>query len=412
MRARSKYCRLTLTSLATLASFAAVACQNDGRALVPDAAVPPNGPSVPTAASPSSAAGAAGPSHGSDCIGACGAAAAAGTGAAAGSGESAPAAGAPAAQEPGRAQPDPALSPGSAAAPPNADPDSELDCTEFRAHGGTSADDETPFEVPSGENYHCFYFDGPWDKAVQGVRVDALLGTKGLVHHVLLYSLSTPRKNGSSEACIGFHVDGTLIPGLGLERLPSDTGFEIQAGQGKGFLLEMHYINTGEPAVDRSGVRLCTAKKPRPRTATLTWLGSELIDLAPGRTGTATGSCTPLRAGATANQPIEIYMLSPHMHQLGRRSTTVIQRVSGATETVLDTMFDYTDPRSHAVQAKLEPGDTIETTCTYDNSTSSQVLFGPSVSDEMCYTFALAYPPGALDNPSLNLVGGQNTCFW
>ena len=89
----------------------------------------------------------------------------------------------------------------------------------------------------------------------------------------------------------------------------------------------------------------------------------------------------------------------------------MIQRASGATEMVLDAMFDYTTALAlgggEARARRHDPDDRH-----VRNSTSNRVLFGPSVNDEMGYTFALAYPPGALDNPSLSLVGARNTCFW
>jgi hypothetical protein len=411
---RTKPRGYTPNILVTLASICLLACQNDGRPSAAAPVVPMGVPGEPITAwvIPSASAGAPAANEGPVCSGACGAAGSPSPGGSAGS-DTASADRTPPAQDEPAGGSGATLDREATPTPPEvSEPSEEVDCVDFRAHGRSGASDETPFMVPAGENYHCFYFHGPWDKPIQGVRVDPLTGTKGVAHHLALYSVPTRHVDGSSEPCLGLGSDGTLIPAFGLESLPSDTGFAVPAGKGRSFLLELHYINTGEPIEDRTGVRLCTARTPRPRTATLTWLGTEQIELAPGRTGTATGSCTPLRAGAKADEPIELYMLSPHMHQLGRRNKTVIRRASGATETLLDAPFDYADPLAHSVQAKLEPGDSIGTTCTYDNSTSGTVLYGPSVYDEMCYTFALAYPAGALDNTSLSLVGAENTCFW
>lgn len=39
----------------------------------------------------------------------------------------------------------------------------------------------------------------------------------------------------------------------------------------------------------------------------------------------------------------------------------------------------------------LEHGDSITSTCTFDNVTDSAVPYGPSTDQEMCYNFTVAY---------------------
>ena len=58
-----------------------------------------------------------------------------------------------------------------------------------------------------------------------------------------------------------------------------------------------------------------------------------------------------------------------------------------------------------------EAGDVIESTCTFNNTTTSSVAFGQSTEQEMCYQFALAYPYDALNNGVLSLIGATNTCW-
>ena len=44
----------------------------------------------------------------------------------------------------------------------------------------------------------------------------------------------------------------------------------------------------------------------------------------------------------------------------------------------------------------FNPGDSVRTTCTYDNPGSIPVTFGENTENEMCFDFVLAYPIDAL----------------
>ena len=57
------------------------------------------------------------------------------------------------------------------------------------------------------------------------------------------------------------------------------------------------------------------------------------------------------------------------------------------------------------------PGESITSTCRYQNGSVAASPFGPSSDQEMCYQFAFSYPAGALDNGVLSLVGATNTCW-
>ena len=61
--------------------------------------------------------------------------------------------------------------------------------------------------------------------------------------------------------------------------------------------------------------------------------------------------------------------------------------------------------------ATIMPGETLVTTCSFFNSTGSNVAFGESTNQEMCYQFAMSYPAGALNNGALSLIGALNTCW-
>jgi hypothetical protein len=48
------------------------------------------------------------------------------------------------------------------------------------------------------------------------------------------------------------------------------------------------------------------------------------------------------------------------------------------------------------------PGDTLRTTCYYDNPSPSSVGFGTKTSDEMCYDFITVFPYAAANKHCLS----------
>jgi hypothetical protein len=84
----------------------------------------------------------------------------------------------------------------------------------------------------------------------------------------------------------------------------------------------------------------------------------------------------------------------PHMHQLGREFSTVVQR-GGNELTLVDVpafTFDNQISYPHDPPFEIQAGDQLVTTCTYDNTNDFPVGFGEDTEDEMCFNFVLAYP--------------------
>jgi len=80
---------------------------------------------------------------------------------------------------------------------------------------------------------------------------------------------------------------------------------------------------------------------------------------------------------------------------------------------LIDKRFNFASQMSYDTPAVLGPGDTLLTTCYYDNTTAGAVGFGPSTTQEMCYDFLYAYPAHALDNPTLGPIvtsAASNLC--
>jgi len=274
----------------------------------------------------------------------------------------------------------------------------ECDPVEIRARKDVAG---TPFPVPVGtsELYECFSYNIPPGATNQAITFKPLIDNPKVVHHWLLYKMSTPQTNGVTSPCLGTHLDGQLLagwaPGAGPWLLPSDVGVDIGDGN---FLLEIHYNNYGTTdETDRSGVEMCRAKTARKNTATLSWLGNDTFGFAtPGippftKDAPIVGACKPV-----ITEPIHILKSWPHMHKLGRRMEAQIHRADGTIEPFFDKPFDFNTQIQYDIPEVLNPGDWIETTCHYDNEGAATIGFGEFTSQEMCYNFTLAYPANAL----------------
>ena len=158
------------------------------------------------------------------------------------------------------------------------------------------------------------------------------------------------------------------------------------------------------PQTDASGVRFCTApQNTRAHTAAVHFTGTEGICLNPNSMQSVSGQCVP----QTNQGDIHIVNIWPHMHKLGVHQQIVINRAGGTTETLHDAPFDFNSQISYPTDTVIHPGDTLTTTCSYDNTTSAKVPFGEDTQDEMCYGFLTAWPVGALTTPMTGSATGS-----
>ena len=299
----------------------------------------------------------------------------------------------------------------------------EVECFELRAHNGQTPGDTTPYQVglgpwptSPGQFYENFIFKTPYTKKVTAIRMEPIIDNGPVLHHWLLFHVRNNQalfQDGTHATILGTHPGSELITGWApggddAIEMPPGVGMEMPEPGGI-FELEIHYYNpAGAMKPDRSGVRLCVTSDPVENVATITWLGTENIGVPPRATGTATGTCRPLNTGGG---DIHILRSVPHMHTIGTHLKTVINRAGGGNESLVDKPFKFDEQRSYETPAVLRPGDTLTTTCTYNNTTAGPIGFGTVSELEMCYNFVIAYPARALHNPGFSWEGSQNTCL-
>jgi hypothetical protein len=281
----------------------------------------------------------------------------------------------------------------------------ELPCEpDFVLEAHAAGSDDAFVVPPVDDLYMCFAFQAPFGAATHATAWAPIIDDERVVHHWILYRTKTPQIEGAAVPCdVSLQVSSQFVagwaPGGGNMVMPDDVGLEL-GEPGDWYLLQVHYNNSAGhlDAIDRSGVAFCTADEPRPKTAGILTLGSLSVAIPPhAEDHEVTGTCSPL---TTFLWP-EMHLLggSPHMHELGRGLRSEITRLGGQKEMLLDVpTFDFNSQGMYpfAPEIVVKPGDTITTTCTYDNPNDYPVLFGEGTGDEMCFNFVLAYPIDAL----------------
>ena len=295
----------------------------------------------------------------------------------------------------------------------------------FRAHNNNGASDTSKKQVAAGAQYYAsYYYRAPWTAEVQGLKFRSIIDNKKIVHHWILYGVdSSTQQDGSVQGGEGqpigsmqgeFYIAG-WAPGAPDIVLPEGVGLHMPTGGSATFRLEIHYFNTSPTAVaeqDASGVEFCATSHKRAQEAAIHWLGTTNVRVPAGKKTDINSTCKPM----ITNGPVHLMSLSAHMHTSGVHARAVLNRASGgAPVTLIDDSFSFMEqggfalPRDgSAPDVQLNAGDTIATTCSYDNTTSMAKTFGSNTENEMCFFYAMAWPRGQLRNGSPSIVPGAS----
>jgi hypothetical protein len=284
---------------------------------------------------------------------------------------------------------------------------------EVRAHapGGQGG-----FQVPAqgaDDLYQCFAFKAPFTEPRQAVAWAPIIDDERVVHHWILYRTPSPQEDGGVFPCdVSLQVSAEFVagwaPGGGNVLMPEGVGLEL-GDPNDWYVLQVHYHNTAhhQDAVDASGVAFCMPDEPRPQTAGVLTLGTTSLNIPAGAVAhEETGNCGGL---LTLFWPGDLHIIgsSPHMHELGRGFHTELVRAGGVTEVVTDVpVFNFESQGMYfnTPEIVVHPGESLRTTCVFDNPGAEMVHFGEGTADEMCFNFVLAYPIQQLNNRNCGIV--------
>jgi len=175
--------------------------------------------------------------------------------------------------------------------------------------------------------------------------------------------------------------------GVGTNAIVFPPGVGLKVAAGESLILQLHLFNpSGEPITGNSGIQIVEiAPEDVEYEADLLLPGPTDLSIPPNQTSTATGSCT---VGSTQS----FFAIIPHMHQLGTHLKTTVT-IGGETTTLYDDAYSFNDQAFVPFTTiTLNQGDTIDTECTFNNTTAMTVGWGESSNTEMCFSIMYRYP--------------------
>lgn len=239
------------------------------------------------------------------------------------------------------------------------------------------------------EGYYCIYATVPRDMYIKAFRPLIPPGT----HHTVVTRYSGPQPDGTVPCSVGTNGQ-SMVYGSGVGSpdfvFPDRVGLHLTAGTR--LLANLHLYNASDaPLSGRSGALIQEATDAEiDHDAEIVLAGPTATLVVPTGMSTQSGTC---QVSNITSQPITVFALSQHMHKLGRHMRSVVTR--GAEQIMLQDIaynFENQTFQLKTPTVELQPGDTLTTYCTYDNTTGATVRFGDSSDDEMCFTDLFYYP--------------------
>ena len=234
-----------------------------------------------------------------------------------------------------------------------------------------------PPQGPNPDVYMCARLTLTEDMLLSGFSAISPLGT----HHTVLSVGPADGADGQFECAFFQNHDRLLFAsGVGTDDFLFPEGVALPVEAGQQLFLNVHLFNVGEN--DLSGVSGVAVKKvaDAETMAEFTFAGTFAIDIPAGSTNAeATGTC-PIQEDAT------LLNWWPHMHQLGNRMTIEID-----DNMVFQEDFRFEEQLNYPINRQVSAGQEITVTCRY-NYTATDVGFGDSSNQEMCFAGFYRYP--------------------
>lgn len=254
-----------------------------------------------------------------------------------------------------------------------------------------------PHEVPvTGLNENLYFVaKGAFTEDVWVEAAEVRPSNRSLVHHMRVW-IRPPGSNwlAGTEYGPSYPLDyrapqGTrpAAPGAVQEILAKyNPGIEPQEftmngaakliPKGSDIVFEAHYTTVGKVASDRSRIGLKLSKvQPKQRFVTITTLGSQKIDIAPGDPN------AEQRNEGQIDQDVTVAWLQPHMHMRGKDYTLTAHYPSGETQIILKTGYDFNWQMGYTFEKPivLPKGTKLVGVGHYDNSANNKYNPDPKV---------------------------------
>lgn len=234
---------------------------------------------------------------------------------------------------------------------------------------------------PGVEGYQCATKTLPDTLYASAIRPLAPLGT----HHTVV-SLETPiRPDNPGYACWP-SFGQFYASGVGTGELTLPPGVALVAPAGQQLNLNLHIFNVGTDTLSGTSgveVRLVDPAEVE-HEASISFYGPYSFEIPVASEYSATDQ-------TTFDQTQTLIAIFPHMHRLGTHFKAEIVH-GGAPITLWDEDFQFESQEFAAIPpVTVEPGDILNTTCTWVNTTNQVVTWGDSTNAEMCFAIIMSY---------------------
>jgi hypothetical protein len=203
-------------------------------------------------------------------------------------------------------------------------------------------------------------------------------------HHTVL------ARNGLSAGGIVY------ASGVGTNEIVFPEGVGLKLNAGDDVILQLHLFNTSDDTMTgTSGIEIVEVDAADVQyEANLHLPGPFGFQIPPQQTYTFAGTCT-------LTEPQTIFAVFPHMHQLGVHFKATLN-VGGVDMVLHDDDYAFDDQAFIPFEPiVMNPGDTITSECTWNNTTDQTVMWGESSTSEMCFSILYRYPA----------ISGTEFCF-
>jgi len=262
-----------------------------------------------------------------------------------------------------------------------------------------------PFDVAVGkERQVCKTINLPGDSALDLVRIHAVM--EGKSHHFNLYKVIDDKALEpvtEAEATVhdcapadeqlsgdAAYLFGSATPERTFDT-PAGVAFHLQPGQR--LILEQHVINyTDAPMEGGVHLELFAAGDEAviEHHADIIWFANWGFLLPPGAETASTKACD-------VPYDVEIFGLMSHFHELGTEFTIeTVTEAGGVEEVYYDDDWAHPAYQEYWPPLSLAAGESLQWTCTWYNTKAHIVGPNKNSTDEMCITFAAAYPKDSL----------------
>lgn len=258
----------------------------------------------------------------------------------------------------------------------------------------------------------CYGFDTNRTSKRHIVALAPAVGASGVLHHVTLLAAdravsSTPGPCPSDGMAAWRPLYG-WAPGAGALELPPEAGLPDEPDAH--LVVQLHYTNPRhvDGVDDASGFDLCTTDQLRPNDADVMAFGTEAITI-PAHGSLDVDCSVPVPANGVTTH---LFAAFPHMHGLGTSIASTALPAGGGASVDLGTVahWNVSDQAWLPIDDVLRPGDTVRTTCSWTNTTSHGVGFGPTADDEMCFSFVMYFPKITVPTWNWSLPALYSTC--